>query len=34
MFDSIFATIRETLTGLFTQHIVTAINSFFGGLLG
>ena len=34
MFASIFAAIREALTGLFTQKIVDVISSLFGSLLG
>ena len=34
MFNSIFAVIRDTLTGLFSQKIVDVINGLFGGLLG
>jgi|CXWL01.1.fsa_nt_gi hypothetical protein len=34
MFASMFATIRETLMGLFTQQIVDVISSLFGGLHG
>ena len=34
MFASMFATIRESLMGLFSQKIIDVINGLFGGLLG
>jgi len=34
MFGSIFAAIRESLMGLFSQKIIDVINGLFGGLQG
>ena len=34
MFSSIFATILETLMGVFSQKIIDVINGLFGNLLG
>jgi len=34
MFSTIFATIRETLMGVFSQKIIDVINGLLGGLLG
>ncbi len=34
MFGSIFAAIRESLMGVFSQKIIDIINGLFGGLLG
>jgi len=34
MFSSIFAAVREALTGIITQTIVDLISNLFGGLVG
>jgi len=34
MFSSIFAMIRETLTGVISQKIIDVINGLMSGLLG